>query len=211
MSKLERLQTFVKVVEENSFTAAARHLRISNVAVTKQINALEDELGVQLLVRTTRKLSLTEAGRVCFEHAKILSNNLQEMEGLFSEMRSEPVEIKVGCSPYLAETFLVPHLHEFLTLYPKISLTLEIYERIVELAKEGVDINIGHNLAYISRDAQDIVRSIGSTRYILCASPAYLEKFGIPKKPKDLLKHRYITHSMRRPDNVLEFDHDVEF
>ena len=211
MSKLERLQTFVMVVEENSFSAASKRLKISNVAVTKQINALEADLGVQLLLRTTRKLNLTEAGRLCYEHAKTLSYQVQELEGAFSAMRAEPIgSLKVGCAPYMAQNYIIPHLSEFLKLYPKISLSLELNERIVDLAKERVDINIGHNLQAITSDTQDIVRSVGSTRYVLCASPTYLERFGIPKKPKDLIKHRYITHSTRNPDNLLIFDNGVE-
>lgn len=204
MSKYERLATFILVADEKSFAKAGKIIGISNVAIAKQINNLEDELGVPLFIRTTKSILLTEAGKLCYEQAKQISKEMHEMDILFSGLRKEPFgPFKIGVSRYLSENFIIPHLLEFLEKYPKIEITLEHMERLSDLEKEGIDINIGHK--YVG-GLNDIIRRIGSTRYVLAASPRYLEKFGTPKNPHDLKKHRYLTHRMRIPNDTLKFD-----
>lgn len=204
MSKLERLVMFVTVVEENSFIGAAKKLRMTNAAISKQITALEKALGTLLLTRTTRQLSLTEAGQIYFEHAKEVIQGMKEMDALFSDMRSEPSgHLRVCTVRHFAKCYIIPHLQEFYACYPKISIDLEFSETMPNLLKEGIDINIGNAMLGA---LNDVHRKIAETRYVYCASPAYFEKHGIPKKPEDLIKHRYITHMNRRPDNVLKFN-----
>jgi DNA-binding transcriptional LysR family regulator len=203
MGHLKRLTIFVKVVEENSFAGAARSLGITNAAVSKQVIALEDELKTQLLQRTTRRLDLTEAGKIYYDHAKRIVKEIDEIESLFLDMKAEPAgHLIVASARHFASVYLVPHLDEFLARYPKVSLELHILERITNLEREGIDINVGH--AFVG-GPDDIHRKIATTKYAYCASPAYLKKFGVPTKPEDLHNHRYITHQMRKPNNVLIF------
>lgn len=208
MNKLEHLTTFLIVVRESSFAAAGRVLGISTAAVCKQINNLEKNLGVQLLLRTTRKLTLTDAGHLYYKEAEKISLQINELDALFTEVRGEPSGVlKIGTSRHFAIQNLFPYIPEFLEKYPKITLKIENIERIPDLTKEQIDINMGHRFV---GGSNDIIKKIGVTKYVLCASPQYLKQFGTPKKPKDLTKHRYITHTMREPNNVLVFDGGME-
>lgn len=203
MHNLKRLIIFVRVVEEESFAAAARKLGITSAAVSKQVIALEDEMKILLLRRTTRRLSLTEAGKIYFEHAKRLVHEMNEIETLFHEIRAEPAGVlKIATARHFAECYLIPNLEEFFRLYPRLKLELLIVERIPDLAKEGIDVSVGHT--YVGGQ-DDIHKKLTEVRYAFCASPSYLAKFGVPQTPDDLKNHRYITHSNRKPDNVLTF------
>lgn len=205
MSKLERLQIFLHVIEENSFAKASRKLKVSTAAVSKQVSSLEKDLGIQLLHRTTRSLELTDAGRLYYEYGKRVLKDVEELDAIISGMRSEPSgTLKIVSQRQFGRTYIIPHLSEFLAKYPKLSLSMELAERIPDLQREKIDVLIGMS---IPTSSETIQRKIGMTRYIICASPEYLKVHGTPQKPMDLLKHRYITHSMRSPDNSLTFKH----
>ncbi|MDF2866717.1 MAG: dmlR [Gammaproteobacteria bacterium] len=203
MSKFERINTFIKVIEENSFTAAARTLQISPAAVSKQITALEKALGVQLLKRNTRRLHLTAIGEQYYLTCKQALNQVLETETLITWGQKEPSgTLRITANRYFAENYLLPRLAGFLAHYPKITLHLELAERFPDLAQEGIDILFGVSLL----GSTDLVcRKVMSTRYVLCASPSYLTQYGKPQIPADLKQHRYITHSMRQPANTLTF------
>lgn len=106
-------------------------------------------------------------------------------------------------TPHFAASYIVPEIAEFLAKYPQIHLDLELGERIPNLSEESIDIVIGMS---ISASGDVIQKKIATTTYVYCASLRYSEAFGMPKKPEELKKHRYLTHSMRRPDDILEFD-----
>lgn len=208
MNNLKRLVIFVHVVEEGSFAGASRRLKITNAAVSKQVIALENELKVQLLNRTTRRVELTEAGAIYYDHAKRLVGEMREIESLFQDMKAEPSgHLRIGTVRHFAECYIIPYLDEFLSLYPKLTMEILILERLVDLAKEGIDLNVGH--AFVG-NPNDIHRKIAEVRYAYAASPEYLKKWGVPKKPEDLLQHRYITHCKRVPDNALQFKNGKE-
>lgn len=198
-----QMETFVKVVECNSFAAASREIGISTAAVSKQISRLEERLGVQLLKRTTRRLQLTDAGSCYFDQCKKVIEEVFEAESLVSQLRNEPQGLlKVMTNSHFAEKKILPVLPQFLKMFPKITFNLQVDERVPDFEKEGLDIMIGHNIQL----ADDFVqKKIMSTRYALCAAPEYLKEFGKPNKPSDLANHRYITHSMRNPDNIIQF------
>ncbi len=203
MQSLERIQTFVKVVEAGSYVAVAHQLHLSKAAISKQISLLEQELGIKLMERTTRRLHLTEGGSLYYAYCKRLLELVHEMEGLISTMRQEPIgTLKLFCSRYFGEQAIIPHLKEFMEAYPQVKVDLWLEERMPDLVKEEVDLLIGVSM---QGPPEAIRRTISKTRYIFCASPDYLERFGIPQKPIDLMHHRYITHAMRRPNDVLEF------
>ena len=203
MFDLQHLQTFVLVTELGSLAAAARRLRISAAAVSKQLTRLESNLGLQLLTRSTRHVELTEMGKSYCEQCKRILEEVDAAADLVSQMKTIPHgPLKVVSGRHFASSYIVPHIKEFLAVYPRIQLTLELTERIPDLANESIDVLIGMS---ISAGGDAIQRKIASTRYSFCASPDYLHEFGLPLQPKDLLKHRFITHSMRRPDNELIF------
>ncbi len=203
MSKFERINTFIKVIEENGFAAAARTLQVSPAAVSKQVTKLEKSLGVQLLKRNTRRLQLTEMGEQYYLTCKQALNQVLDIETLITWDQKEPNGIlRITSNRYFAENYLLPRLAEFLAYYPKITLNLELAERFPDLSQEGIDILFG-----VSKLGSDdlICRKVTSTRYVLCASPSYLSQYGYPQIPADLKQHRYITHSMRQPANSLTF------
>lgn len=203
MSKFERLAAFISVVEENGFAAAARKLKLSTAAVSRQVTSLEAGLGVELLLRTTRQISLTAIGLRYYQHCKKIMSELFEAEAAIAGSQSEAAGVlTILSSQYFALTRLLPRLPEFMAQNPKLQIRFELAERLPDMAQEGIDIVFG-----ISKDGPlDLVRKrVATTRYVLCAAPAYLEKYGTPESPLDLIKHRYITHTMRNPDNVITF------
>lgn len=204
MPDLSQITTFVLTSELGSLAACARKLGISAAAVSKQLTKLEKELGLQLLIRSTRKIELTEIGiSYCLQCKRIL-NEVEEASSLISHIKFKPHGLlKVFSGRHFADKYIIPHLREFLKKYPKIELNLELGERIPDLNAEAIDIMIGMS---VSATDDMIQKRIGTTSYVFAASPKYLKEFGIPKKPEDLKNHRYITHSMRRPDNELSFD-----
>lgn len=208
MSKFDRLATFVAVFEEGSFAACARKAGISPAAVSKQISLLEQELGFELLHRSTRRLKLTEAGASYFEQARRVLREMAEIDALGLEMRAEPFgSLKVSSQRYWAETYIIPRLGQFLKTYPKLQLTLELMERIPDLDREEIDIVIGLSR---SLSMNSIQKTIGHTHYVLSASPSYLKKFGTPREPQELRAHRYINHVLRIPVHTMQFKDGLE-
>jgi DNA-binding transcriptional LysR family regulator len=204
MSKLDWLETFINVVDKNSFAAAARKQGISAAAISRQIAALEKELKTQLLQRSTRHLKLTEPGRLYYQRCKEILNELTAAEAEIAQGNVVPAgELSVTSSRYFAQNYLLPYLAEFMQLYPKLTVKLELAERLPDLISENIDVLLGVSMV----GSPDLIhRRIATTRYVMCASPKYLKQYGIPKKPEDLIKHNYITHSMRAPADVLSFD-----
>lgn len=203
MPDFSQIKTFVLISDLGSLAAAARTLGISPAAVSKQLTRLEEELGLQLLLRSTRRLELTEVGKnYCFQCRRILEE-VEAASALISQIKVVPNGVlKVVSGRHFAASYIVPHMKEFLLKYPQIELNLELAERIPDLNAEAIDLLIGMS---ISATGDVIQKRIATTTYSLCASPGYLEQYGIPEKPEDLKNHRYIAHSMRKPDNELLF------
>jgi DNA-binding transcriptional LysR family regulator len=203
MADLSQIRTFVLTSELGSLAAVARKLGISPAAISKQLTKLEEELGLLLLVRSTRRIELTEIGEnYCLQCRRILEE-VEAASALISQVKAIPSGIlKVVSGRHFANFYIVPHLKEFLLKYPRIELNLELAERVPDLNLEAIDVMIGMS---ISATGDVIQKRIGTTSYSFCASPDYLKQFGTPEKPKDLKKHRYITHNMRKPDNELIF------
>jgi DNA-binding transcriptional LysR family regulator len=203
MDLLGQMEMLVLVVEKGTLAAAARQLGVSSAAVSKQLSKLEAYLNVQLLIRSTRHLELTEVGRSYYEQCKRILEEVAESTAFISEMKQEPHgRLKVVSARHFGMLYIVPYLQEFLNLYPHVQLDLELAERMPDLESEGIDIVIGMSL---SASEHVIQKRIAKTRYVLCASPAYFKQFGKPLNPSDLKNHRYITHSMRSPDDILFF------
>ncbi len=193
MSRLEELEAFVAVVEAESFTAAADRLSADKSAVSRRVSALESRLTVQLLHRSTRRLSLTDAGRGFYAHAARILADLEEAES--GVMRAEG-ELSGLLRIALPLSFGVQHMHEpiaaFSAQHPRVRFQLDLNDRRVDLIQEGVDLalRIGR-----LRDANLIARKLFDVRSVLCASPDYLEQHGEPAGFDDLANHRCLVYS----------------
>lgn len=203
MSKFERIATFISVVEESGFAAAARKKGVSTAAISRQFAALESELCVQLLHRTTRQITLTEIGEEYYRQCKNALSTLHEAENAITKSKNEATgALHIMTNRYFALTHLLPKLSEFKQRNPKLVLHFTLAERFPNLEKEGIDILFGVS---VEGSPELVRRRVASTRYVLCASPSYLKQYGIPRDPADLIRHAYITHSERKPNNVLSF------
>jgi len=204
MSKPEQLEAFVKVIEEGSFAAAGAKLCLTPAAISKQLKTLESALGVELIKRTTRNLHLTEAGNRYFQDAKTVLEKLLEADHAILSTNREPAGVlKILSTRYYAEQVLLKKLPQFLEAYPKINVKIELAERLPDLMREDLDFLFGVTIKPINSDLAR--QALGTTRYVFCASPAYLAKYGTPKQPQDLKLHRYLTHAMRQKPNFISF------
>lgn len=204
MNKLDAIQAFITVTEEASFASASKKLKISSPAISRQIAALEKSLGVLLLQRTTRKLMLTDAGEIYFHECKKILADLKLVDESITRSQKEASGVlHVLSNRYFAEQYLLPRLKQFMIKNPKLHLKLELAERFPDLSEESIDIIFGISMEGPPNLVQ---KQVASTRYVLCASPQYIKSAGMPKHPNDLKMHHYITHSMRKPDNVIPLD-----
>lgn len=208
MRKLGHLETFIKVVEANSLALAAKQLGLSAAAISKQLSALEKSLKIRLLSRTTRRLELTELGRVYYEHCKGVMKKVDDLDGVMNSLQQEPSGvITVLSSRYFADHCIVPHLQEFFTKYPKVTLNLTIVGRASDLSREDIDLFFGMTHAIPSEATR---QEIAKGHFSICASPSYLKQYGIPKTPQDLFHHRFITYSVRESSHRLSFNTGTE-
>jgi DNA-binding transcriptional LysR family regulator len=203
MTHFSQIATFIAVVEQNSFAGAARLQGVSTAAVSRQVSRLEAELRTQLLHRTTRRVTLTEIGAQYYQQCKKALSELMEAERSISASRSVATgTLSITSSRYFALQYLLPRLPEFMARNPALEIKIELAERFPDLEKENIDLIFGMS---VPGSPELIRKRVATTRYVLCASPDYLKKQKAPKVPEDLRRHRYITHSMRQPDNAVNF------
>lgn len=201
MTDFSQIRSFVLTVELRSIVAAARRLGLSPAAVSKQLSRLENDLGVQLLIRTTRHIELTDIGKSYYTQCQRILDEVNEAKTLIDQSKAIPSgPLRVVAPPHFAKMHIIPCLPQFLALYPKIELNLELAERIPDLQNEPIDLLIGMS---ISAGDDAIQRTIGSTTYVICAAPKYLHQHGTPQNLIELLHHRHITHSRRQPYDSL--------
>lgn len=207
MNKIALIQTFCKVAQYCNFTGAAKSLNISAAAVSKQIKHLEQELGVALFLRTTRKVTLTSVGAAYYQEVQSVLLALEHACGVISTSKIEPSGvIRVQSSRFFAEKIILPRMPAFQDKYPKVILDLQIAEEIPHLFEESLDVVFGMSLSVASNSVQ---KKISTTRYVFCASPEYVQKQGLPASIFDLKNHRYLTHGMRKPSDCWVFEGDV--
>ena len=187
MDRLRAMQVFVRIVDGGSLSAAARALGVSLPAVVRTLAALERHLGARLLNRTTRRISLTDAGQEYHLRARQLLGDLDEAELAASSARKKPAGTLAITAPVLyGRLRIVPLLAQFRRRFPAVALRLLLVDRNVNLLEEGIDvaIRIGH-LA----DSSLVAVRLGSVRRVLHASPAYLKARGTPAHPRELAQH----------------------
>lgn len=193
MDKIHAMQLFVRVAELESFSRAAESLTLPKGSVSRQIQALENRLGTQLLHRTTRRVSLTQDGMVYYERAKDLLTNLDELDGMFQHDPSTiSGRLRVDMPVSVARNLVIPKLPAFLQQYPGIELELSSSDRLVDVIREGFDcvVRVG-----ALKDSGLIARPLGKLSVINCASPDYVTRFGYPETLEDLGSHAVIHYA----------------
>ena len=196
---------FVRTVAAGSFAGAAKALGVTPVAVSKNVQRLERQLGVRLLQRSTRKLSLTEEGRLFYARC---TGPLQELENAQSAVRekggSSSGTLRITSISPFGRTYVLPLLPAFSRLYPRIEVELHLDDNISDMIAEGYDVGI--RVGEI-RDGSTVVREIAPLHFVVCGAPSYLAEHGIPTSPADLAKHNCLRLRARtaRPDRAFNW------
>ncbi|MEZ5830733.1 MAG: LysR family transcriptional regulator [Dongiaceae bacterium] len=192
MDRLKSLTTFVQVVENGGFSAAARRLNMSPTMASEHIQALEEQLGARLLQRTTRKISLTEVGQAYYENAARILNELEEADRVAGALQSTPRgRLRLHVGTHIVR-FVAPVLAEYMALYPALSVELTMGERMVDLIEEGFDLAIRPT---VPADSSLVIRQLSVWRHVPCAAPSYLEMHGRPEEPADLAQHNCLRYA----------------
>jgi DNA-binding transcriptional LysR family regulator len=188
MDRFEQLSAFVEVARWQSFARAARHLERHTSAVSRAVAALENRLGVRLLQRTTRRVTLSDAGR---DYLKRCEPLLAELDGADAEVRERAASLRgnlrVSVATGAGQTLIAPIVPEFLSAHPAVNLDLQLTNRYVDLIEEGYDLAV--RVGTLAADSRLVVRRLGPSRRTLLASPAYLEHHGAPRTPPQLRDH----------------------
>lgn len=191
------MRVFVTVEEEGGFAAASRKLDISPAAVTRAIVALEEQLGVRLILRTTRNIRLTDAGHQYYEDTKAILTRIAEANEAVSGANTEPHgTLTITASVLFGRLYVMPSVIDYMQKYAKVKVIAHFVDRVTNLVEEGIDVAI--RIGELP-DSTLHATKVGQVRRVLCASPAYLEKHGLPQQPGDLLKHAIISANQISP------------
>lgn len=194
MEAISDTAVFLRVVEEGSFTAAAGALELSKGAVSKYVSRLETALGARLLNRTTRRLTLTEAGRAYYDRASRALADLREAAEEVSEKAGSPRgHLRVAAPPFYAAEILSRRLCEFHRRFPDITVELLLDNRLVDLIEERVDVAVRMSAP---QDSSLVMRKIADIPLVVCASPAYVERHGRPSAPGELSDHQCLIYTV---------------
>ena len=193
MDQLAALATFVRVVDMGSLSKAARSLPSSLTSVSRQLSALEQHFGTQFVRRTTRRLTLTDEGRMLYERAKAILAEFKQVEAALSANHQEPTgRLRVSAPTLIGRALIAPILAEFLRLYPSVSIDLQLVDRAVDMLEE--DIHVALRIGHLP-DSQLIVRKLSDIQMIVCAAPSYLKLRGTPAMPAELSGHDCLAFS----------------
>ena len=192
MDKLHAMEVFVKVAEAESFSRAAERLNLAPASVSATIANLEAHLGVRLLTRTTRKVSLTDDGRAYLERATRLLGEIDELEAALKQTQTRPQgKLRVEIPTALGHLYVAPALPAFAEKYPEMQVFMTLNDRFAELSEEEVDVIL--RIGELS-DSAMVARRLYEAHFIACASPDYIKRHGAPKTPRELSKHNCIGY-----------------
>ena len=192
MNKLELLRTFVRVTEMSSFTLAGESLGLPRSTVSEHVQTLELLVGTRLLQRTTRKVQATQDGLVLYERSKDLLSHMDEIEGLFRQDEASLVgRIRIDMPNILARRVVMPRLPEFMAQHPNLELEISSTDRRVDVLSEGFDcvVRVG-----AQPDQSVVARHLCDFTMVNCASPEYLQRYGVPERLEDLTQHRLVHY-----------------
>ena len=203
MDKLNSINLFVQAARYRSFSEVARHTGMSPSSVSRAIQQLEENLNTRLFNRTTRKITLTEAGAAFYERCDRILAELEEAELELSHSRSHPSgTLRLDLNMSLGRLHIVPALPQLLKSYPDLKLDVSLNDRTVNLVESGIDavVRIGS-----IPDSRLMMRRLATVRYVACAAPEYLNHHGIPQTPQDLLQHNCINFVYPQTRRVFEW------
>lgn len=193
MDLLAGMAVFARVVDAGGISAAARDLRLSKSAVSKQLAALEDRLGARLLHRTTRRMSLTEAGAGFLEHCRRVVAEAEAAESAVGALQAEPRgTLRVNAPMTFGTMHLAAVIPDFLARYPQVNVDLVLNDRLVDLLDEGFDVAV--RIGRLA-DSSLVARKLAPARRVLVASPGYLDRRGRPEALADLVHHDVLSYS----------------
>ena len=192
MDRIACMQSFVRAIELNSFSAVAREQQTTQPTISKQISSLEKYLGVQLLTRSTTNLSLTEEGKQYYQYCQQILETVEEAEASLKGKERARGLLRLGCPVLFGEMQIVPRLKAFMTCCPEVKIDLMMADHFVDIVEHGLDllIRIGNRM-----DNGLMSHCIGVTRRVTIATKEYFEKAGEPKTPDDLIHHNCIIYS----------------
>jgi len=194
MTKWEGINEFVHVAETESFTKAAKRLAISTAQVSRQISALENRLNIKLFYRTTRKVSVTDEGRIFYQHCRSVLDGLEEAERAITNLQAKPHgKIKISTPVTYGEQQILPLVNDFLLEYVDVEISVNLSNQKVDLVEEGYDLAI--RIGKLS-DSTLMAKNLTYRTNHVCASPAYLEKYGIPHSLSELSQHNCLLGSI---------------
>jgi len=204
---LDAIAIFIKVVQQGSFTRAAKLLRVPISTVSSKVSLLEKSLGVTLLIRTTRKLEMTEAGEIYFKGCAQALEEIQNTEAKISIKQEEPQgTLKITVPVDIGNSIVPDIVQKFLKKYSRMKIELLVTNRIIDLVDEGVDLAIrGGDL----KDSSLIAKKFMTEQLSLWASPSYLEEKGIPSYPSELNHHEFIRYAFEQ-DKMLKLTNGEE-
>lgn len=193
MPDLNDMVIFARVVAANGFAETARQLGISKSRVSKSVSRLEQSLGVRLLNRSTRGMSLTEIGTAYYKHCVHIVDEVAQAADVVGELRSEPVGVlKITCPVAFGRLHVAPALASYLARFPRMRIDLTTTDRVVDLTSEGFDVAIR-----IARepDPHLVARELAAVRRVVCGTPGYFARFGVPTTPQELSRHNCLHYT----------------
>ena len=191
MDRFASITAFVKVAESGGFSAAGRRLNLSKATVSDQVQTLENALGVRLSNRTTRRVSLTEIGRIYYERCVQILHDLEEADETAGAQQAAPRgQLRVHCQQGIVQ-FVAPVVVDFLTRYPEVSVDLRTSHAMIDMVEEGFDLAIS---PFLPPDATLVRRRLATFSLMLCGAPAYLERHPAPQSPADLACHNFLRY-----------------
>lgn len=203
MDKLLAMNAFVRIVEKGSLTAAAAALDTSLPSVVRTLATLEREMGVRLLNRTTRRLHLTDEGAQYLESCRAILAAVHEADAALTSRQAEPQgRLAVTASVLFGRRYIAPIVDKFIRRHQNVNAEMLFVDRVVNLVEEGLDVavRIGH-----LRDSSLVAINIGEVRRVVCASPQYLRRHGIPRTPQEIRSHRCVRHLGLSPRSEWNF------
>jgi DNA-binding transcriptional LysR family regulator len=193
LAAIAEIGVFVRVVEDRGFAAAARSLGITTSAVSKGVGRLEASLGTRLLHRTTRHVSLTEAGATFYQRCLRILAEIEAAEEAVSRLRSGPRgTLRVSAPMSFGQLHVAPVIPEFLERYPEVRIDMTLNDRVVDLVEEGFDLAI--RIGRLA-DSSLVARKVAPSRRVICGAPAYFDRRGVPAHPRDLVHHDCLVYT----------------
>ncbi|MBM7072591.1 LysR family transcriptional regulator [Shewanella sp. 202IG2-18] len=198
---LDGMVIFASVVDNGSFTMAAQNCGHSTSYISKEVNKLEQRLGVRLLQRTTRKLKLTPEGQLYYQTCKQIIESAEAIQDGLEGKQIEPQgQLKISCPVGFGIVQLSPIFARFMRAYPKVILDVELNDRKVDLITEGIDVAV--RAVHTAEDSSLISRKFGSSYSVTVAAPNYIKEQGLPKCPTELSQHKAVTYSNHKTPNI---------